>query len=292
MTAKPKRRDMLPFWTDAYLADTNMLTCKQHGAYMLLIITCWRTTDCRLPNDDRKLARCAQLSLKEWNQLKGDVLPYWSKTACGNWITQKKLTELFTKDKDYKSKKSDAGKTAGTPERKPSSRVDDFPQGETAPPQVIENIEYEVNTAVAVAVAVERDYTALGARELLDLCIEAARPCLKETSIPMLPWRPIERWMTGENAVIFEDVLAGIQSVVARSKKLKQITTWKYFEGSVFDERDSRLIPNPKPNLGATNGKRSSNSASKKNSDIGERRRAVSLSVLEERKINRMATEI
>jgi len=46
----------LPLWTDAYLADTIHLTEEQHGIYMLLLMHCWRTPGCKIPNDDEWIA--------------------------------------------------------------------------------------------------------------------------------------------------------------------------------------------------------------------------------------------
>jgi hypothetical protein len=36
----------LPLWTDAYLGDTRHLSQSEHGAYLLLLITAWRTPNC------------------------------------------------------------------------------------------------------------------------------------------------------------------------------------------------------------------------------------------------------
>ena len=52
---------IMPFATDAYLADTKHLSTLEHGAYLLLLICLWRSGG-RLPNDPRKLARFVGLT--------------------------------------------------------------------------------------------------------------------------------------------------------------------------------------------------------------------------------------
>jgi uncharacterized protein YdaU (DUF1376 family) len=54
----------MPFWVGDYLADTRHLSTIEHGAYLLLMMHYWQHDG--LPNDDRKLARIAGLSLKQW----------------------------------------------------------------------------------------------------------------------------------------------------------------------------------------------------------------------------------
>ncbi len=41
----------LPLWTDAYMADTLHLTHEEHGLYLMLLMTIWRSPDCKIPND-------------------------------------------------------------------------------------------------------------------------------------------------------------------------------------------------------------------------------------------------
>lgn len=109
-TYKPKRRDMLPLWTDAYLADTSILSTQQHGAYLLLLMKCWRTKDCRLPNDDVKLARCAGLTKASWKRIKDDVLDLWDISNCGKWVSQKRLMKEHSGDVEYRRQQSQSAK--------------------------------------------------------------------------------------------------------------------------------------------------------------------------------------
>ncbi len=68
----------IPFFGDAYLADTTHLTTEEHGAYFLLLLAAWRQPDCALPDDDRKLARIAGLSRQKWNAIKPTILEFWA----------------------------------------------------------------------------------------------------------------------------------------------------------------------------------------------------------------------
>lgn len=74
MSAKPAA---IPLFGDAYLADTTHLTTEEHGAYFLLILAAWRQPDCSLPNDDKKLARIACLSLRKWKSIKATIMAFW-----------------------------------------------------------------------------------------------------------------------------------------------------------------------------------------------------------------------
>ena len=76
----------LPFWTDAYLADTQHLTNAEHGLYLRLLITIWRSPNCRIPNDEKWIAR----------RFKDDAeaVLLLCREFCvrdGNWIWQKRL---------------------------------------------------------------------------------------------------------------------------------------------------------------------------------------------------------
>lgn len=80
----------LMLWTDAYLADTGHLDHEEHGAYLLLLMTAWRSRECRLPDDDEYLAKAARCSARVWARLRKTVAAFWD-IEDGYW-TQKRLT--------------------------------------------------------------------------------------------------------------------------------------------------------------------------------------------------------
>jgi uncharacterized protein YdaU (DUF1376 family) len=86
----------VPFYMDAYLADTTHLTTEEHGAYLLLLFATWRSPDCSLKDDDTFLAQVAKVSLDRWNKrLKPVMLPFWQ-VKDGRW-TQKKQQSVREK---------------------------------------------------------------------------------------------------------------------------------------------------------------------------------------------------
>lgn len=81
----------LKFFTDDYLSATSHLTTIEHGAYLLLLISAWRTPDCSLPNDDRTLAHMARMRLEHWRRVRNTVMSFWF-LAEGRW-RQKRLDQ-------------------------------------------------------------------------------------------------------------------------------------------------------------------------------------------------------
>jgi uncharacterized protein YdaU (DUF1376 family) len=61
----------MPFYVGDYLRDTRRLSTVEHGAYLLLIMEYW--TQGGLPDDDKKLARIAGLSLDEWTDIRDNI---------------------------------------------------------------------------------------------------------------------------------------------------------------------------------------------------------------------------
>ena len=91
----------LPLFTDAYLADTVHLSDAEHGRYLILLMTIWRSPECRIPNDDEWMARRFQKTVDEFQKDVRPLLLEFCETD-GNWITQGRLKDEW----NYCRKKS------------------------------------------------------------------------------------------------------------------------------------------------------------------------------------------
>lgn len=112
----------LPLFTDAYLADTRHLTTLQHGAYLLLLMTAWRTKTCSLPDDDKQLARYASMGLATWKRNKDVLLSFFSKDKNGMWI-QNRLTDEFIFCTERRNKNIKAGMASALKRHETTSTV-------------------------------------------------------------------------------------------------------------------------------------------------------------------------
>lgn len=84
----------LPFFTDAYLADTDHLTFEEHGVYLRLLMLMWRTPHCRLPNDFKWISRRLRCDEDIFAKLVQPIIEEFCSSS-GNWITQKRLSKEF-----------------------------------------------------------------------------------------------------------------------------------------------------------------------------------------------------
>lgn len=96
----------LPLWTDAYIGDTAHLTNEEHGVYLRLLMFAWRSPECCLPDDDRRLAIMTGLTDKKWRALRPVIAAFWT-IESGVW-TQKRLT----KERDFVRGKSEKNRDA------------------------------------------------------------------------------------------------------------------------------------------------------------------------------------
>lgn len=100
----------MPFFTDAYLADTKHLSTLEHGAYFLLLISMWRAGG-SLPNDATLLARYAGVPPRNWPRVWEIVGPLFQ--IEGGRLVQKKLVSTYKKAIEKRNKFRDNGKRGG-----------------------------------------------------------------------------------------------------------------------------------------------------------------------------------
>lgn len=89
-----------------YLGDTRHLTTEQHGAYLLLLMTMWRS-DGRLPNDDKKLARIAGTTPSRWAKIAPEVMEFFD--VDGSEITNARLSKELEKAQEKSIKRAVSG---------------------------------------------------------------------------------------------------------------------------------------------------------------------------------------
>lgn len=110
----------LPFWTDAYLADTDHLTDAEHGRYLLILIALWRAPEQRIPNDDAWLARKFRRSIERVRAELRPLIYEFCKTD-GNWIYQKRLSREAEHLKKTSTAQSARAKSRWNKETNPPS---------------------------------------------------------------------------------------------------------------------------------------------------------------------------
>lgn len=100
----------LPLWTDAYLGDTTHLSTAEHGAYLLLLMTAWRSRDCSLPDDDRLLARYTRLGPRQWAKMRTILEPFFV-IENGRWL-QRRLLDEFNAVRQLRERQAAKGKAS------------------------------------------------------------------------------------------------------------------------------------------------------------------------------------
>lgn len=93
-----------------YLADTTDLTCEEHGAYLLLLMTMWRH-GANLPNDPKKLARIARLSPRKWKIVWAEIGRFFD--VDGDTISNKRMTKEYEKARVKSDLRAQAGSKGG-----------------------------------------------------------------------------------------------------------------------------------------------------------------------------------
>jgi len=87
----------MPLWIGAYLADTQMLTTEQHGAYLLLLMAYWREGKA-LPDDDEALRSIAKADRAAWKRLRPTLARFF-KVGDGGWWHKRVEAEMASAEK-------------------------------------------------------------------------------------------------------------------------------------------------------------------------------------------------
>lgn len=100
----------MQLYVSDYLGDTRHLSCEQHGAYLLLLMTMWNAGG-SLPDDDVKLARIVGLSVKKWKAIRDDVIAFF--TTTDGLIGHNRMTKELQKSEAKSHSRASAGARGG-----------------------------------------------------------------------------------------------------------------------------------------------------------------------------------
>lgn len=91
----------MPLYIGDYLADTQLLSVEQHGAYLLLIMAYWRNSGA-LPNNDEILSTVCKVSPQKWKKIKPVIFSFFE--VGKETIFHKRLEEEIAKSKSRSSR--------------------------------------------------------------------------------------------------------------------------------------------------------------------------------------------
>ncbi len=121
----------MPLWIADYLADTTHLTCEQHGAYFLLLMTYWRRGG-HMPADNACLAAITKLSPQKWRTMRV-VMEKFFREDGGQWKNKRADAEILKASK-LKKDKAAAGKKGAEKRWSGHSSAIDQPSENTEKP--------------------------------------------------------------------------------------------------------------------------------------------------------------
>lgn len=235
----------LPLFTDAYLADTRHLDATQHGAYLLLLMTAWRTATCSLPDDDATLAKWACMDRRTWARHKPVIMAFWTLTDTG-WV-QKRLLDERKHVEHVRSKNVQAGR---------ASALKRLNRGSTSVQPKANQTSTPIPIPIPIPSVVSNDTTQpREALEALEHQLREAAGWQREPA-PMLCVTGEVQALIDAGAILETDVLPVVRAL---APKARNRTSWKFFIPAIVQARDDRLaastrVSPPSPTGPAING--------------------------------------
>lgn len=116
----------MPFYVGDYLADTMLLTTLQHGAYLLLMLACWKAGG-SLPDDDGALASASKLTPADWKRYAPALRRFFD--ARDGKLFHKRISHELERARNLSDKRTEAGKKGGRPAKQNQKETNRFPDG-------------------------------------------------------------------------------------------------------------------------------------------------------------------
>lgn len=117
----------MPFYVTDYLGDTMHLSTTQHGAYLLLLLACWKAGG-DLPDDDSQLCSITRLPPADWKKCAPVLRRFFD--AADGLLSHGRVKKELLKAKDLSERRSAIGKKGGRPPKAKQDETNRFPDAE------------------------------------------------------------------------------------------------------------------------------------------------------------------
>lgn len=117
----------MPFYVTDYLGDTMHLSTQQHGAYLLLLLACWKAGG-DLPDDDEQLLSITRMTAGDWRKSSPVLRRFF--VAADGVLSHGRVKLELEKAKALSEKRSQVGKTGGRPPKDKQTETNRFPDAE------------------------------------------------------------------------------------------------------------------------------------------------------------------
>lgn len=122
----------MPFYVTDYLGDTMHLSTTQHGAYLLLLLACWKAGG-DLPDDDEQLVSITRMTAGDWRKSSAVLRRFFQ--AGDGVLSHGRVKQELEKAKALSEKRSAIGKAGGRPPKEKQTETNRFPDAEAKPKQ-------------------------------------------------------------------------------------------------------------------------------------------------------------